>query len=355
MTTTDSDQRRFDAFISYSTNDNEWVNRYLVPILQSWGLTAAIDTAVFLPGTKLDDHISGFLAASRHVLFVCTEHFMRSRWCQDEVERVRDGSKILIPLELDGPDNVPQVLKEMEVTWCKLTERQHEDGQWRKLCQAMGGSWSEETDRVLDDLRDLGSFFGGFMNNRTITNIVTRSHKVTKTDEERREQYLTGVQLDHMLGADQIQSLAPIYTLLGRIGKVSRIEALLSNTYGELSREISGDCTENYIAVGGTLHAGVLLDKLCGYSWNDIDELRMRDHTEKFNWDSGPDRCFIYKSKTRVDENLLFLFSPWGLGTQEAAQILLEDYWDFARHVKEQEMLRVFDASGEMVREIVRD
>ena len=68
----------------------------------------------------------------------------------------------------------------------------------------------------------------------------------------------------------------------------------------------------------------------------------------RFDWGWDGDRYFIYKSRTRVGRNLMFLFSPFNGGTQLAAQALLDEYWSLARRLKEKEFLRVYRAGGEV-------
>ena len=105
-----------DIFISYSHKDIKWVKECLLPMIESWQLDFAIDHADFLPGRRLASTIHEFITTSKHVIFVCTQSFIDSEWCRDELETVRtqDPGSIkqkAIPVVLDEK-GVPALLKD---------------------------------------------------------------------------------------------------------------------------------------------------------------------------------------------------------------------------------------------------
>ena len=115
---------QYDAFVSYSHKDAEWVDRYLLPVLNSWGLSIVLDRKDFLPGERLVRKIADCLSVSRHVLFICTQSFLVSEWCRDEMETVKaeDPSALrrkAIPIVLEH-GAVPDLLS--TVVWCNLAK-----------------------------------------------------------------------------------------------------------------------------------------------------------------------------------------------------------------------------------------
>ena len=339
-------EKTYDVFVSYSHNDSDWVRGYLIPILVSWGLDVAIDNRVFIPGKSLDDHIQNTIITSKQVIFVCTQHFMASKWCLIEVEKtLKRKANNCIPLVLDGPGNVPKGLK--NITWADLTDLQHDENEWQKLCLSLGGKWSEKTDQILADLKDIASFFGGFMNNKTTTYVVQRSHNVVHEEAD----------VDHMVTLPAIEALSMVYLLLGRIQKTKNVQIILSNDHSELSGEIGDHSSGNYIVVGGSRP-----DLVTKYSGRDFEKFYWDNQLPLSNgkikavdWEKENWGFIIYKSRAQVDDMVIFLYSPSGEGTKMAAEKLLDNFWEFARDKKGNEFFQAYDYDGNLVFEHVYD
>ena len=333
-----TEKSNYDVFISYSHNDSDWVRGYLLPILDSWGLKVAIDNKVFVPGVTLDVHIQDTIINSEHVIFVCTQHFMASEWCLLEVDKTMAQKSIhCIPLVLDGPKNVPGALS--NITWADLTDLQHDKNEWKKLCASLNGKWSKRSDAILADLQDLASFFGGFMNNKTTTYVVQRSHNVVHD----------GNDVDHMITVESIEALSVVHILLGRIQKTKKVQVMLSNDHSELSSQVENETSGNYIVLGGSRP-----DLVTKYSGRDFDKFYWEnqlplDNGEIKDWNMGNWGYLIYKSRTSVDDMVIFLYSPSGDGTRMAAEKLLDNYWDFARGKKGSEFVQAYDYDGNLI------
>ena len=330
----------YDVFISYSHNDSDWVRGYLLPMLDSWGLKVAIDNKVFIPGETLDAHIQETIINSEHVIFVCTQHFMASSWCLLEVEKTLARKSIhCIPLVLDGPKHVPESLG--NITWADLTDLQHDENEWKKLCASLKGTWSERSDAVLADLQDLASFFGGFMNNKTTTYVIQRSHNVIHDGED----------VDHMITVESMEAISVVHILLGRIQKTKKVQLILTNDNSELSIEVGNGTSGNYVVLGGSLP-----ELVTQYSSRDFDKFYWKDQLpldkgkfKKVNWDADNWGFLIYKSRTTVDDMVIFLYSPSGEGTKMAAERLLDNYWEFARTKKGSEFVQAYDYDGNLL------
>lgn len=113
---------RYDAFVSYSEHDAEWVEEILVPELESSDPPVALclHRRDFLPGRWIVDNIIESIESSYRTLFVLSENFVTSEWCRYELNfshfRLIDehnDSSVLILLEPIAKENVPK-------RFCKL-------------------------------------------------------------------------------------------------------------------------------------------------------------------------------------------------------------------------------------------
>nr|ANA09009.1 Toll-like receptor 2 [Tachysurus fulvidraco] len=113
---------RYDAFVSYSQHDAEWVEEILVPELESSDPPVALclHKRDFLPGRWIVDNIIESIESSYRTLFVLSENFVTSEWCRYELDfshfRIMDennDSAILMLLEPIANPTIPK-------RFCKL-------------------------------------------------------------------------------------------------------------------------------------------------------------------------------------------------------------------------------------------
>ena len=118
----DSSRFSYDAFVSYSEQDADWVEHFLVPELeedsssQDAPLSLCLHKRDFLPGKWIVDNILIAMENSRRTVFVLSGHFVRSDWCRYELEfshlRMfqgdQDEAAILVLLEPLGEKDVPR-------------------------------------------------------------------------------------------------------------------------------------------------------------------------------------------------------------------------------------------------------
>ncbi|KAM4053425.1 toll-like receptor 2 isoform 1-T2 [Anomaloglossus baeobatrachus] len=78
----------FDAFISYSERDSEFVENMMIPQLENGAhpLRVCIHKRDFVPGKWIIDNIIDAMERSRKTLFILSEHFVQSEWCKYELE-----------------------------------------------------------------------------------------------------------------------------------------------------------------------------------------------------------------------------------------------------------------------------
>ena len=338
----ESDDPKRDVFISYSHKDIKWVKECLLPMIESWQLDFAIDHADFLPGRRLASTIHEFITTYKHVIFVCTQGFIDSEWCRDELETVRaqDPGSIkqkAIPVVLDVKA-VPPLLA--DTIWCNLCERMYETDEWKKLCRAINGNWSSTSDRILAGQHDLSLFFGNMRDNSTETIILARSHSTSE---------IQGV--SNVLSADAAIGLSHIYTFLAEAGKTGGLRLILSDDGGRLSDTFDQNAPMNLIIFGGTLQGNRILDRiskgLIRYKQNSENpkycyEIRGNLFVPNQNHLS----FIIYKSRTEADNTALVLFSPWPHANRLAAQFFGENYWAFVNHERDKEFLNIYEVES---------
>ncbi|XP_051993533.1 toll-like receptor 2 type-2 [Xyrauchen texanus] len=113
---------RYDAFVSYSQHDAEWVEEILVPELESAHppFALCLHKRDFRPGRWIVDNIIDSIEKSHRTLFVLSEHFVSSEWCRYELDfshfRIVDehnDSAVLILLEPIKKETIPK-------RFCKL-------------------------------------------------------------------------------------------------------------------------------------------------------------------------------------------------------------------------------------------
>ncbi|KAJ8362092.1 hypothetical protein AAFF_G00396750 [Aldrovandia affinis] len=112
----------YDAFVSYSERDSEWVEEFLVQELEGTQppFRLCLHKRDFLPGGWIVDNIINAMEKSRRTLFVLSRHFVSSEWCKYELDfshfRLFDENNdtaVLILLEPIDKETIPK-------RFCKL-------------------------------------------------------------------------------------------------------------------------------------------------------------------------------------------------------------------------------------------
>jgi hypothetical protein len=325
---------KYDVFVSYSHLDKDWVRNYLLPVLRSWELSIAIDHSDFLPGDQLMEIIPQIIKDSRHVIFVCTKNFSSSEWCKKEILETQSSApealmRKAIPLVLDS--SATHDLSAATI-WCDLSRSQNNKDEWMKLCRSLQGKWTDESTRVLEKLFDVSGFLGGYLNNETKTCVIARSHGSKYQGVE------------EALGLETAFGFANIYSLLSRHGKTQNIELILSNDEGETSLVVPNDTDTNFIFIGGTAQATELIARIAKRDLYYVSGERPHYRFGEDEIELGGDLTFfIYKTRTTLGNNLMYLFSPFAIGSQTAAKTINESFMEFAKADRSDELFYVFN------------
>ncbi|KAK2884877.1 toll-like receptor 13 isoform X1 [Channa argus] len=159
---------QYDAFISYSSKDEAWVIKQLVPNLErpssgAAGLRLCLHHRDFRPGTTVLENIESAIYSSRHTVCVVTRHFLRSEWCSVEFQLASlrllcDGSDVLLLVFLeDIPEHCLSpytrlrkiVRKKTYLLWPE--EPQEHELFWVRLIDALKGNEEDEDSRRGED------------------------------------------------------------------------------------------------------------------------------------------------------------------------------------------------------------
>ncbi|XP_041478856.1 toll-like receptor Tollo [Lytechinus variegatus] len=111
----------FDVFISYSQLDDEYVLRYLVPLLENEeeaSYSICLHHRHFIPGDAIANNIVSAVAQSRRVILVLSKNFLESDWCMYEfrmahLQALQDRRNTLLIITLGDicEDNLDPDLK----------------------------------------------------------------------------------------------------------------------------------------------------------------------------------------------------------------------------------------------------
>lgn len=135
----------FDVFISYASEDGEWVHSKLAKRLQEAGLRVHTD-ADFQTGEFATVNMQRAVARSRFTLLVLSPDWVNSSFTHYEtrlaVEKsLRENSRSVFPLLRRPVDNLPDDVR--AISWASFVDDQQFDVEVRKLLGSMTGPFSK--------------------------------------------------------------------------------------------------------------------------------------------------------------------------------------------------------------------
>ncbi|VDI21899.1 Hypothetical predicted protein [Mytilus galloprovincialis] len=80
------DGKKFHVFISYSESDRLWVGTVIQHLQNDYNFKCFEHSADFIPGMKITENIEYAMSNSAKTMFILTEDYNKSYWCQYEVE-----------------------------------------------------------------------------------------------------------------------------------------------------------------------------------------------------------------------------------------------------------------------------
>ncbi|XP_070532916.1 toll-like receptor 2 [Ptychodera flava] len=127
-------EKDYDAFISFNSGDEQWVQHTLVPHLEencNTQFKICVHYKDFIPGKAIIDNILDSIENSRKTVLVLSPNFVKSEWCHFEMQMAHhrlfeDRRDVVVLLSLEPiPDKDTQrllrklLLKRSYITWPK--------------------------------------------------------------------------------------------------------------------------------------------------------------------------------------------------------------------------------------------
>jgi DNA-binding winged helix-turn-helix (wHTH) protein/pimeloyl-ACP methyl ester carboxylesterase len=132
------DEFTYDVFISYSSQDQEWVQHELLKQLEAQGMKVCIDFRDFQPGIPIVKEIERALQTSRKTLLILTPAYLESAWAEIEtfvLHTFNPANRTLIPLLKEECNPPPHI---SYLTYVDFTAPGDLDFAWRQLLTALG-------------------------------------------------------------------------------------------------------------------------------------------------------------------------------------------------------------------------
>lgn len=130
----------YDVFISYSSEDEDWVKQELLKNLEAEGYKVYIDFKDFVPGMAIAENVLDAVYKSRKTIIVMSKNFLKSMWGQYELQQAhnkaivkRDDVLVLIKF---GKCKVPAKL--MGKTFLDWTDKSVKPHFWGRLADFLG-------------------------------------------------------------------------------------------------------------------------------------------------------------------------------------------------------------------------
>nr|KAG5709452.1 hypothetical protein BaRGS_023134 [Batillaria attramentaria] len=148
----EEDSFEFDAFVSYASEDNDFVHGELVERLEERaGLRLNVHNRDWIPGRPIPSNIVAAVQSSRRTLVVLTRHLLESDWCQYEMQMAtmeaaytgRDVLLFLLYEDVPSHELPRQVLYNLQAStyilspnkFAGLVVRPVKNGLYRRACQ----------------------------------------------------------------------------------------------------------------------------------------------------------------------------------------------------------------------------
>ncbi|KAH9494460.1 hypothetical protein Btru_020061 [Bulinus truncatus] len=153
----DAGTKYFDAFISYSSKDSEFVSTVLVPALDEKRYRICVHYRDFPVGQNIVDTIFRGIEQSSRTILLLSRNFLESEWCRFEFQTahhhiLKEGSHRLVIVLLDDiPDDMLD--PDLKVQLKSKTYLKYDDPWfWEKLYFALPNVREKKEGRTEDDI-----------------------------------------------------------------------------------------------------------------------------------------------------------------------------------------------------------
>jgi tetratricopeptide (TPR) repeat protein len=140
----------YDVFLSYSSEDREWVRGELLPKLKAAGLRVCIDFLDFRVGAAIVQEVERAILESRKTLLVLTPAYLESQWAELEgvmLQTLDPGNRELrlVPVLRTACNLPPRLSAFIRVD---LTGEEDDGVAWNRLLTALGAPPGQEQPSV---------------------------------------------------------------------------------------------------------------------------------------------------------------------------------------------------------------
>ncbi|XP_060084646.1 uncharacterized protein LOC132563899 [Ylistrum balloti] len=130
----------YDVFISYSSEDEEWVKNELFKQLLSMGYNVNIDFKDFIPGMAVAENVLDSIYKSRKTIVLMSRNFLKSMWGQFELQQAHNKAiaqrkDVLILIKFDKCKVPAKLMGKTFLDWTDVDIRPHF---WQRLQDAIG-------------------------------------------------------------------------------------------------------------------------------------------------------------------------------------------------------------------------
>jgi hypothetical protein len=94
----------YDTFISYDDSDRQFAEALIVQLEEEKNLKCCSHKRDFRVGAPIEDNIVAAVETSRSVVIVVSRHFLRSSWCQQELQAATRRHKAILLIMRSRPD-----------------------------------------------------------------------------------------------------------------------------------------------------------------------------------------------------------------------------------------------------------
>jgi hypothetical protein len=127
---------QYDAYLSFSPTDEEWVEEHLLPSLNAAGVRVCVPRSMPLGYPKIEN-IGTAVAQSRKIILILTPSWVADDWSQYAtlLARTSDPNAMLartIPV-LVRPCTVPSAIKNLEIETADLTDPARRDHEFARI------------------------------------------------------------------------------------------------------------------------------------------------------------------------------------------------------------------------------
>ncbi|EEC05722.1 toll, putative [Ixodes scapularis] len=112
----------YDAFVSYSNSDTQWVISRLLPQLECStisNLKLCVYDRDFVAGRNISECILDSIKHSRKIILVLSNSFLQSPWCRTDSEALAAVLEKIVEVDIEGKKIPVQVFRTYGATYCK--------------------------------------------------------------------------------------------------------------------------------------------------------------------------------------------------------------------------------------------